>query len=99
MENTDVKRTLAPLLRNKYILTSVVFLLWMSVFDGDSLLVRFNLSRKLHQLETEKEALLSSIEQDRRSMEELRAGGEALEKFAREKYYMKKDNEVIFIVR
>lgn len=99
MSNNDVKRTLAPLLRNKYIITAVGFLIWMSFIDDNNLITRYRLSSKLSELEREKKELQASIEHDRNSMQELLSGGDALEKFAREKYYMKRDNEVIFIVR
>jgi cell division protein DivIC len=85
-------------LRNGYILASLAFLVWMLFLDSNNLIARFQLSGKLSDLENEKiyyEEKIKEVEKDR---DELFGDRESLEKFAREKYLMKKDNEDIFIV-
>ena len=69
------------------------------MFDGNDLISSYRLSQKVRKLEAERDALKESIEQDRRKMDELKSSREKLEKFAREEYYMKRDDEVVFIVR
>ena len=100
MRNTkDLRETLATLVRNPYVVSVVIFLLWMTFIDDDNLITSHRYSQKIEELSEEKESLLNGIEQDRREMKELKSNSETLEKFAREKYFMKKDDEVIFIIK
>ena len=55
-------------------------------------------SVKLHQLEKDRQYYLEQIEKDSIQMHELRSSNKNLEKFARENYFMKKDNEDIFLI-
>ncbi|MCI5982731.1 MAG: septum formation initiator family protein [Marinilabiliaceae bacterium] len=100
MRNTkDLRETLATLVRNPYVVSVLIFLLWMTFIDDDNLITSHRYSQKIEELSEEKESLLNGIEQDRREMKELKSNSETLEKFAREKYFMKKDDEVIFIIK
>ena len=100
MRNTkDLRETLATLVRNPYVVSVLIFLLWMTFIDDDNLITSHRYSQKIEELSEEKESLLNGIEQDRREMKELKSNSETLEKFAREKYFMKKDDEVIFIIQ
>jgi cell division protein DivIC len=85
-------------LRNKFVLTSVVFVLWMTFFDQNNLLERRKSTREFRQLSEEKAYYLKKIEEDRKRIRELKTNNDNLEKFAREQYLMKKDNEDIFII-
>ena len=87
-----------PLLRNKFSLSLIVFFLWIIFFDSNNLIERtFNL-RKVHQLEKDKMFYEEKIREDRAKLEELESNPANLEKFAREQYLMKKDNEDIFVI-
>ena len=100
MRNTkDLRETLATLVRNPYVVSVLIFLLWMTFIDDDNLITSHRYSQKIEELSEEIESLLNGIEQDRREMKELKSNSETLEKFAREKYFMKKDDEVIFIIK
>ena len=100
MRNTkDLRETLATLVRNPDVVSVLIFLLWMTFIDDDNLITSHRYSQKIEELSEEKESLLNGIEQDRREMKELKSNSETLEKFAREKYFMKKDDEVIFIIK
>lgn len=99
MIKPDIWKTLRPALRNIYVVTALGFIIWMFFFDDNNLIERFTLQSKVNKLEAEKQQLIESIEQDRRKMDELKGSRSNLEKFAREEYYMKRDNEVIFIVK
>lgn len=96
---TDLKRALATLVRNRCAVAVAFFLLWVSIFDRDDLFTKYDQSKEIARLEAEKAKLEQSIECDMRKMNELRNNKESLEKFAREEYYMKKDDEVIFIFK
>lgn len=85
-------------LQNKYILTGTVFFLWLLFFDQNSVLERRKFSNELKDLNEEKEYYLEKIEEDSKSLRELKTDNNNLEKFAREQYLMKKDNEDIFII-
>ena len=86
------------MLRNKYVLTSLVFLIWLLLFDQNNLNERRKNTREYNQLLEEKDYYMKKIEEDRKRIQELKTNNENLEKFAREQYLMKKDNEDIFII-
>jgi cell division protein DivIC len=86
------------MLRNKYILTSVLFVLWMLMFDQNNLNERRKNNRDYNQLIKERDYFQSKIEENRKRIQELKTNNDNLEKFAREQYLMKKDNEDIFII-
>lgn len=95
----QIRKTAVVAFKNKYVYTAIFFIVWLLVFDGNDLISSCRLSQKVRKLEAERDALKESIEQDRRKMDELKSSREKLEKFAREEYYMKRDDEVVFIVR
>ena len=86
------------MLRNKYVLTSVLFVLWMLMFDQNNLNERRKNNRDYNQLLREQEYFRKKIEENRKRIQELKTNDDNLEKFAREQYLMKKDNEDIFII-
>lgn len=90
--------TIGIALRNKYILTALLFLLWLLLFDQNNLSERRKITREYNQLLEEKEYYQNKIEEDSRRIEELKTDDDNLEKFAREQYMMKKDNEDIFVI-
>lgn len=87
-----------PWIRNKYVLTSLVFLLWLIIFDRSNWFDMVGELRAIHNLENEKEYYQTKIESDSQKLKELKTNDENLEKFAREVYLMKKSDEDIFIV-
>jgi cell division protein FtsB len=98
MSGAGVWKRILPYIKNKFILTSVVFLLWMLIFDNSNWIDMFGVRRKILSLEDEKLYYQRKIESDREKLNELRTNNENLEKYAREQYLMKKPNEEIFIV-
>ncbi len=91
-------KKLAPLFRNFYAVTGICFLVWMTFLDSNDLITRFNMSSKLRALENEKEFYQERIIEVEKDKLELTSNKELLEKFAREKYLMKKPSEDIFIL-
>ena len=87
-----------PVLRNKYLLTAIIFLLWILLIDSNNLMARYREMRELHKLRTDKEYYTRRIESDRQKLHELKTDNRNLEKFAREQYHMKKPDEDLFIV-
>ena len=89
---------LGVILRNKYVLTLILFFLWILIFDQNNLAERKRSSVEYEQLLEDKAYYIKKIEEDRKRIEELKTDNENLEKFAREQYLMKKDNEDIFLI-
>jgi cell division protein FtsB len=87
-----------PSLRNKYILTIFIFLVWILLLDSNNLVARFKDMRELHNLRNDKEYYTKKIEIDKRKLRELKTDNQNLEKFAREQYHMKKADEDLYIV-
>jgi cell division protein FtsB len=88
-----------PYAKNKYLLAFLFFAIWIIFFDQNNLIDRVIAVRKYHQMQQDKLYYLDKIKIDNRKLEELRTDRENLEKFAREQYLMKRDNEDIFIIK
>jgi cell division protein DivIC len=84
--------------RNFYIVASVIFLTWMVALDSNNLIARYQLGAKLGSLEDEKEYYEDKIKEVQKDHDELFGDKESIEKFAREKYLMKKESEEIFVI-
>ena len=84
--------------RNFYMVTGLIFLTWMLFLDSNDFMSRFKLSSKLRSLENEKAYYEEKIKEVEKDHKELFGDRESLEKFAREKYLMKKENEDVFII-
>ncbi|MBU0765137.1 MAG: septum formation initiator family protein [Bacteroidetes bacterium] len=87
-----------PILKNKYILVTVVFLIIILFFSQNNLLDRFDNLKELNQLKKDREYFLEAIDDAEKKMNELMTNKDDLEKFAREQYLMKKPDEDIFII-
>lgn len=99
--NSDSKtfwRWFLSRLRNKYFLTSFIFLLWLLIFDSSNLIDMYGTKKRIRKLNSEKVYYEHKIKEDKRKINELRTNKNNLEKFAREQYLMKKSNEELFII-
>ena len=86
------------LLKNKYFLVFLFMAFWLLFFDNNNLIHRVKSNIYLHELKSDKEYYLEKISETRQMKQELLTNKRTLEKFAREKYHMKKDDEEIFLV-
>mgnify|MGYP001451904539 FL=1 len=91
-------KKIRPWVRNKYIITILIFIIWLLFFDNNNLVDRIKEINHLRQLEKDRKYYLERIDKDSKSLQQLKTNNKNLEKFAREKYLMKKDNEDIFVV-
>ncbi len=91
-------KKIPSILKNKYILTIVVFGIWVGFFDQNNLWDRSKLSSRIKQLNKQKHHYEVEIDQNQRKLKEIEESPESLEKFAREQYLMKKKNEDIFVI-
>ena len=85
-------------LTNKYVIASLIFLLWILFFDQNNLLNRISDLRNLREMKAQKEYYAKKIETDIQRTKELETDDDNLEKFAREQYLMKKANEDVFVI-
>ncbi len=86
------------LLRNKYFYTLVFFMVWMLFFDQNRVTNQYKLQKNLSNLEAQKLYYLTEIENQTNIIEALERDTILLEKYAREKYLMKRDNEVVYVI-
>ena len=86
-------------LKNKYILTLVFFSFWIIFIDDYNLIKQHQLQKNVDALEDQKEYYISEINKDSTELYHLQNTKEEQERFAREKFLMKKDNEDVFIIR
>jgi len=95
--NTEDRRIVKKV-KIEIIITSVLFLLWMLFFDSDSFLKQREDQQKLDQLIEQRDYLKQKVKADKQKIEELKTDNKNLEKFAREEFLMKKENEDIFVI-
>ena len=82
---------------NKYLIITVFFVFWMLFFDTNSFLIHKELNDDIKKLEENKKAYLEEIINDKIFIEKMKDSVE-IEKFAREQYYLKKENEEIYLI-
>lgn len=85
--------------KNKYIITLIAFVVWMIFFDAKDILTQRERTSELRQLQESKAYYTAEIAAERKALEELKSNPAAIEKYAREKYLMKRDNEDLFIIQ
>ncbi|WP_303310263.1 septum formation initiator family protein [Hymenobacter sp. BT730] len=98
MRLLDILNRVPHFLRSFYFLTGLAFLVWMVVFDANDLLKQYEMYQKWHELQMDKEYYLNEIDKVKKDRAELLSSPELLEKFAREKYIMKRPGEDVFIL-
>ncbi len=91
-------KKILSIVKNKYFIATTVFLVFLSFFDNDSFIERYKSIKKLNELKRQREFFIKEIESGKKRLRELQTDKENLEKFAREEYLMKKDNEDIFVI-
>ena len=85
------------LFSNIYILITTVFLIWILFLDSNSVVVNIKLKSQINDLENKNNQLQKEIEIDKKLIATLK-NLDSLEKYGREKHFMKKQNEEIFII-
>ena len=93
-----MKIIVPPFLKNRYILALIIFGIWMLFFDRNSMINQYRLVSTLGDLNTEKEYYQTEILSDSAALVKLQNSNEELERYAREKYLMKRDNEDIYLI-
>jgi len=91
-------RKIFNIFKNKFVIVTLAFLVWITVFDKNNLLSQIELAKKLHGLKNDKAYFMQEIRQNDKETKELLSDPKDLEKYAREKYLMKRDSEDIFLI-
>ena len=91
-------KSLIPIITNKYLLTITLFIVWMCFFDQRDIFNTLDQKQKLKALEAKKKYYETEIATAKEDLNNLQNSPTALEKFARERYLMKKEGEDIFII-
>jgi cell division protein FtsB len=86
------------LVKNKYFLVSVFFVVWMLFFDKNDLYTQYEQRQQLNKLEQERDFYTKETAQVAKELDELSSNQQKLEKFARERYLMKRANEDVFVI-
>tara|TARA_B100000123_G_scaffold266343_1_gene238426 strand:+ start:265 stop:579 length:315 start_codon:yes stop_codon:yes gene_type:complete len=86
-------------LNNIYVSSTIFFIFWILLIDDYSLLKQRKIQKKIDELTEQKKFYISEIKKDSVELIDLKTKKSKQEKFAREKFLMKKDNEDIYIIR
>jgi cell division protein DivIC len=86
-------------LKNKFIVATLVFIITLFFFGEDDLMVQYRRTQELKKLNDGKKYYTEQIILAKKELEQIKNDPAALEKYAREKYFMKKDNEDLFMIQ
>ena len=95
----DIIKKLPKPLRNKYFILFLLFILWVVFIDDYNLINQSKIKNTVDDLKIQKEFYISEIKSDSTELYKLQNDPAEQERFAREKFLMKKENEDIFIIR
>lgn len=85
-------------IHNWYFYTGLLFVIWISFFDRNSLVEQFRLSNTINDLNSREQFYKEGLTKTNKEIGAFEKDTALLEKFARERYYMKKDNEDVFVI-
>ncbi len=89
-----ITRAIPAPIRNKYFLVLAFFTMWMVFFDKHQFYENWGLSQKVEQMKSDRDYYIEKIEEVKKDEKDLQLN---IEKYGREHYFMKKDNEDVFI--
>jgi cell division protein FtsB len=91
-------KRLLNLVKNKYFLVFLAFLVYMIFFDKNDLFSQYQYYQQVNTLKQERDFYLKETAEVNKDLQELTTDPQELEKYAREKYLMKRDNEDVFVI-
>lgn len=98
MQISTLKNQLV-ILNNKYIIASAAFIIWMAFFDPKDVSLLYKRTQKLKELKQSEKHFAQKIKETKQEAILLKSNVSSLETYAREHYYMKKDNEDLFLIK
>ncbi|MES2629291.1 MAG: septum formation initiator family protein [Bacteroidota bacterium] len=93
-----MKKRFIGLVTSRYFIAPVLLLIWISFFDSNNIFSQMESQRQLQKLKDEKTYYSEKILEVRTNYKELSSDPKTMEKYARERYFMKKQNEEIFLI-
>ncbi len=93
-----MNQTFKKWITNKYIIAVVVFVVFMIFGDKNNVIDQYELHKQYRKVKTEHDYYINQIAKAKQDYNELFSNDKNLEKFAREKYMMKRDNEDVFVI-
>jgi cell division protein DivIC len=97
LKNLTENYPILKILGNRYVIVLVFFTVWMLFLDNTSYIEHRVLNKQLDELEDNKKYYQEEIKKDEENIKNLK-NPDQIEKYAREKYYMKRDSEDIYII-
>ena len=94
----SLAKRILPYFKNKYVFTFLGALVWLSFFDRNDFITTWSYHNKLKSLQNEKTYYEDEIKKNTADLNNLITNHSSMEKYAREKYYMKKDNEDVYVI-
>ena len=86
-------------LKNKYLIATVAFMVWMVFFDHNNLLLHVQYRNELNDLSKSKKYYQEQIDKTKKEVELMQSNPKWMEKVAREQYLMKRDNEDVYLIK
>lgn len=83
---------------NKYLIVGVFFLVWMIFFDQNSYYIHKELDNEIKELNRDKNYYQEKLVKETIQINRMKRDSNEIERIAREKHYLKKENEDVFIV-
>lgn len=84
--------------KNFFLITGLMFILWIGFFDANDLITQYQRKQTLEKLEQTKKYYENEGKKIEKELKDLRDNPQTLEKFAREKYYLRKPKEEVYIL-
>jgi len=94
----DLVRRIPKPLRNRYALSALALVVWIALFDRNDAWTTWKNQRELARMQERKTWYATEVRRTREQLHELSSDKRLLEKFARERYLMKRDEEDIFVL-
>ncbi len=92
-------KTLWKIIKNKYVAATLIFLIFFLFLGENNLMVTHRLKRELKELDRESDMIEKDLHHDSLEAVSLISDPDAIEAYGREHYYMRRNNEDIFIVK
>lgn len=83
---------------NKYLITGILFLVWMFFFDQNSYLIHKELDQQIVELKQDKKNYNDKLDKENDRIDKMKKDSGEIERVAREKHFLKKEDEDVFII-
>jgi len=93
-----MKFSIPPVFKNRYLITLMAFLIWMTFFDNNNFVRQIKSKQEIKAAEAQIIWHKQQLLEVKHDLDELFTSNETLERFARENYHMKRENEDIYLI-